>query len=565
VDRFEIADALEEIALHLEFRGENPFKSRAYANGARVLRELDADLDALVRAGELRAVPGIGAALAEKIAALATAGRLPYLEKLREETPPELLAWTRIPGLGPKKAKAIHEALGIRTLDELESAARGGRVRGLPGMGAATEAKILGGLERARKREGRVLMPVAHAEAARLVAALSAAPGVARAEAAGEVRRRLEVVSRLDLVAAAARPEAALDAFAAAPTVRAVTSRGPGRCDAVLASGLPVSLRAVTESGFAHALVVATGSEAHLEGLRARGLDAAAAAAPEDEAALYRSLGLDLVPPELREGLGEIEAAAAGTLPRLIERADVRGVLHVHSDWSDGRVSLEGMAEAVRALGFSYLGLCDHSRSAGYAGGLSEARVREQHVSIDALNARWGGAFRVLKGIEVDILADGSLDYDDAVLASFDLVVASVHSRFGLPEREQTERVLRALESPYVDVLGHPTGRLLLSREPYAIDVPRVVEAAAARGVAVEVNGNPHRLDLDWRELRPGLARGLLTSIDPDAHTVGELQGIDWGLAVARKGWCTPERTLCAWPLPRLLDHVAARRGRAGA
>jgi DNA polymerase (family 10) len=333
--------------------------------------------------------------------------------------------------------------------------------------------------------------------------------------------------------------------------------------------GLPaVVVRAVEDGAFVGALLRATGTAAHLAALgaraRERGLRDWEEVLPcPAEDAVYRALGLPVIPPELREDGTEVAAAAAGRLPRLVERDDLQGVLHVHSDWSDGRASIADMAEAARALGFGYLGLCDHSRSAGYAGGLSEARVREQHAAIDALNRRFEGSFRVLKGIEVDILADGTLDFEDGLLASFELVVASVHGRFNLGEEEQTARVLRALHNPYVDVLGHPTGRLLLTRRPYPIDLRRVMAAAAERGVAVEVNAHPNRLELDWRDLRRGLDQGLLTSIDPDAHTTDELQGIRWGIGIARKGWCPADRVLGAWPLPRLLDHLARRRREA--
>ncbi|HET9298743.1 MAG TPA: PHP domain-containing protein, partial [Candidatus Polarisedimenticolaceae bacterium] len=420
------------------------------------------------------------------------------------------------------------------------------------------EAKVLEGLQRLKGKTRRVLMPAGHAAAARLYRELPRLPGVHRVEIAGEVRRCLEVVGRIDAVISAEDPGTALDALSTLPGIREIVARGSDRTDVRLASDLPATVRAVPDALFPGALVEATGSEVHLDALRQRGLDLARPF--PDEAALYASLELPWIPPELREDGTEVAAAAQGKLPRLIERGDLQGVLHVHSHWSDGRLSIGDMAEAARAMGFAYLGLCDHSRSAGYAGGLSAARVRDQHAAIDALNTRLGGALRVLKGIEVDILADGSLDYPDDVLASFEIVVASLHSRFSLPEAEQTARVLRALENPHVDVLGHPTGRLLLARDPYAIDLAKVMEAAAEHGVAIEVNGHPNRLDLDWRPLRAGLARGLRTSIDPDAHTAEELHAVEWGLRIARKGWCTAEQALDAWPLPRLLDHLAARQ-----
>jgi DNA polymerase (family X) len=578
VHRQQAAEALEEIGLLLELLGENPFKTRAYANGARILRSLDRDLAELVRTGELLRIKGIGAALAEKITTLATTGRLPYLEKLRAGVPAGLLDWLRIPGLGPKKARAIHVTLGISTLDELEAAASAGRLRELEGFGETSERKILDGIARLRTSAGRYLMPAVQSEAARLLGLVRSVPGVTRAEVGGSVRRFGETSKDIDLVVSAVDPERAMEAFATAEEVAEVIGRGPTKCSVRLTSGPNADLRVVPEASFPFALAYFTGSKAHNVALRGRAqrmglkLNEYALVREEDgreircrdEPAIYAALGLPWVPPELREDAGEIEAAERGELPDLVELTDLKGILHVHTSFSDGTNSIVEIAEAARGLGMTYLGICDHSRSAAYAGGLSAERVHEQHAEIDRLNAEYAGEFRVLKGIESDILADGALDYDDELLASFDFLVASVHSRFNLSADEQTRRILKAMESPYCDIVGHVTGRLLLSREAYPLHLERILDAAAERSVSVEVNAHPERLDLDWRGLRYALARGMRTAVNPDAHEIAGLEDVKYGIAVARKGWCTAEDVLNAWPLDRLLDHFRERRARGG-
>lgn len=577
MDRARVADALEEIGLLLELLGENPFKTRAYANGARILRGLDRDLAELIRTKELGTIKGFGAALVEKVTTLHETGSLPYLENLRREVPPGLLAWLDIPGLGPKKARTIHVALGISTFDELEEAARAGKIRVLEGFGETSEMKILEGIARVRSHAGRFLMPVARAEADRLVALLREVPGMTRVEAAGSVRRRAETSKDVDLVAVAKDTVAAMDAFVSAVGVVEVTGRGETKCSLRLASGLAADLRVVPERSFPFALCYFTGSKAHNVALRSRaqkrGLKLNEYALVResdggeilcaDEAAIYRALGLEFIPPELREDRGEIGAAEERRLPALLEDDDLRGILHCHSTWSDGQDSVARMAEAARERGMKYLGLTDHSRSAAYARGLTIERVAEQHAEIDAWNSKERNGFRILKGIECDILADGTMDYPDEVLASFDFVIASVHSRFQLSEKEQTGRIVRALRNPWVDVLGHPTGRLLLERDPYPVDLFRVLDVAVEEGVAVEINAHPMRLDLDPAALRYGVPKGMKTCIDPDAHETGGLDDVRWGIGVARRGWCTAADVLNAWSLERLLHWLEERKGRA--
>ncbi|MDH3592962.1 MAG: DNA polymerase/3'-5' exonuclease PolX [Planctomycetota bacterium] len=579
MDRERLASALEECGLLLELKGENPFKTRAYANAGRIVRALEVEPAEWIESGDMPKTKGIGKALAEKIETLVGTGELPYLEDLRLEVPEGLREWLKIPGLGPKKARAIHLALEISTLGELEYACKENRLRDLEGFGKTSQAKILRGIERVRSHAGRFLQSVALEEAERLRTLLAAIEGVRRVEIAGSVRRRMETSKDIDLVVVAESPEAAMDAFAGDESVHEVTGRGDTKCSVVLKSGPSADLRVVSEAAFPFTLMYFTGSKDHNVAIRARAqsmrlklneyalepVDGGDPPVCGDEAAIYAALGLAWIPPELREDRGEIELAEANTLPALLEIGDLRGVLHCHSSWSDGSATIEEMAEAARERGWSYLGLCDHSQAAAYAGGLDPARVIEQHVAIDELNARFAGEFTVLKGIEVDVLADGALDFDDETMARFDLVVASIHSRFGLPRDEQTKRLRRAVASPWVDVVGHPTGRLLLARDGYAIDLRAVLSAAVEHGVAVEVNAHPRRLDLDWRELAWGLPRGLVTSINPDAHRPEGLDDVRYGVGTARKAGVTPDRVLNAWPLARLQEWLGERKARAAA
>jgi DNA polymerase (family 10) len=578
IDRVEVADALEEIGLLLELAGENPFKTRAYGNAARIVRGLDTDLSELVARKGLGELKGIGPALVEKITTLVTTGNLPYLDGLRTQIPAGMLEWLKIPGFGPKKARVVHVTLGISTLEELERAAKDGKLRDLPGFGATTEAKILSGIGRVREHAGRFLRPVILGEARRLMARLTPLPGLSQVEVAGSARRGAATSKDVDIVATAEDAAQAMEFFVSDPGVVEVVGRGPTKCSVRLAAGPNADLRVVPLASYPFALLYFSGSKAHNVALRSRaqalGLKLneyaliresdGAHITCEDEAAIYRSLGLPFIPPELREDAGEIEAAERGTLPQLITRDDLKGILHCHSTWSDGTSSIEGMALAARAMGMSYLGLCDHSRSAAYAGGMSIERVSEQHREIEVLNAKLGDSFHVLKGIEVDILVDGSLDYPDEVLKTFDLVVASVHSRFDLGAADQTERMLRAVSNPYVDIIGHPTGRLLLTRDPYPLDLFALIDAAAERGVAIEINAHPERLDLDPAGLRHGLASGMKTAVDPDAHTTEGLQDIAYGIDTARRGWCTASDVLNTLALPDLKTWLALRRKNAG-
>lgn len=566
-----VADVLEELGELLELQGENPFKVRAYHNAARTLRSEERDVGELVRSGALADLKGFGEAMTEKVTALVETGEIPALAKLHKAIPEGMLEILRIPGMGPKKAKAVWEDLGVTTVGELEYACKENRLLDLAGFGEKSQRKVLDGIAFLRRNQGLFLVSEALAAANAALARLRERKEVARAEIAGSLRRRKEIVHDADIVAASAKPAAVVGAFVKMPGVERVLAEGETKASVVLEGGLQVDLRVVSEEEYPFALYYFTGSKEHNVALRARakrygwklneyGLFTASgkrAARCKDEAALLKALELDFIPPELREDAGELLAAERGALPDLVEPGDIRGVLHNHSDYSDGAATLREMALAAKKLGHEYFGISDHSRSAAYAHGLDLERIRAQHKEIDALNEEFSG-FRVLKGIECDILGDGRMDYPDSILATFDFVVASVHSQMKQDRETMTRRVIRAVENPHVSILGHPTGRLLLAREPFALDLDAVMKAAAKRGVAVEINANPHRLDADWRVLRRGREMGARFCVNPDAHAVSGLADTDYGVGVARKGWLEKGDVLNALPLKELLKELRA-------
>ncbi|HVG45829.1 MAG TPA: DNA polymerase/3'-5' exonuclease PolX [Longimicrobium sp.] len=576
----EAAGTLAEIAKLLEIVGGDPFRAKAYATAARRLEASGADLTELAATGRLTSLPGVGAGIAEVLRELVETGRSSLYDRLAADTPIGLYDLMRIKGLGNKRIRTLYTELGIDSLDKLEEAALAGRLAMVPGMGAATEKKVIENIAFARAARGRRRLYAALEVAERLLEWLDTLEGVQRAEAAGEVRRDLEVVDSVDLVAAAKDPAAVLAAFRGLSGAAASSPSTGDRAEIQLSDGLRARLVCVAPARWATALLYATGSAEHLAQLEARagtlGLRlaedglwrGARRVAARDEAALYKALGMDFVEPELREGWGEVEAAAAGTLPRLVEVGDLRGTFHCHTTWSDGRASVAEMGEAARERGWRYLGIADHSQSAGYAGGLPPAKVRSQQAEIDGWNRVHGGRgkkrFRLFKGVESDILPDGRLDYDDAVLASFDYVVGSVHSAFNLGEKAMTERLVRAVSNPRLTMLGHATGRLLLRRGSYEVDVRAVIDAAAEHGVAVEINADPARLDVDWKNARYAAERGVLVPINPDAHSTASLDHVQWGVRVARKGWLGPRNVLNAYELEEVEEIFAKRKqGRA--
>ena len=580
MNKNEIADVLNDIAVLLELKGENPFKTRAYQSGARALEALEEDLATIIAEGRLGKIKGFGEALVQKITELHTTGKLKFYEELRATVAPGLIEMLEIPGLGAKKIKALNEELGIDTVDALAAACADGRVAALKGFGEKSQEKILAGIRNRAAYAKRHLRALALEVAEPILAGLRLLPDVQRAEHAGSLRRGMETVGDLDFIVAAAQVEPVVEWFVTRPGVKEVTARGETKASVRYESGLQADLRIVPAEQFVFALHHFTGSKDHNVQMRqralARGLslsewglvpaegegtakEKAAGGANAggelvfDEKGLFAKLGLAFVPPELREGLGEIEAAEKGELPRLIEDGDLRGAFHNHTTASDGRSTLNEMAAAADALGWDYLGIADHSKASFQANGLNEARLMEQIAAIEALNTSGRFRVRVLTGSECDILADGRMDFDDTTLARLDYVVASVHNAFAQTEEEMTARIIKAIESPHVTILGHLTGRLLLRREGYPVNAVKVIDAAIANRVAIELNANPWRLDMDWRFWRRAAERGLMCAINPDAHYTEGLTHVAYGVVAARKGWLTKENVLNTRPLAEVL------------
>jgi DNA polymerase (family 10) len=581
----EIAAALEEIATLLELKGENPFKIRAYTNAARSIEAWGASFSDLQNEETLEKIPGIGKAIAAKVKELATTGSLKFLEELRAQFPGAILDLFSIPGLGAKKIKALHEQLHINSIADLQAACESGRVAELPGFGATTQEKLSKAIANRTKHAGSFQLGEITADAEQLRSDLAKRAEALQVSVAGSFRRRREILRDLDFIVASASPDAITEVFCAQPLVENVIAQGPTKTSVRLKSGIQCDLRVVTNAEYPFALNYFTGSKEHNIVMRNRALDRGwtlneyrLAPAPQipggkrqtvaveipsisDETGLYRALGLDFIPPEMRENCGEFEAAESGSLPRLIERKDLRGTFHCHTTASDGHNSLAEMVEAARDLGLEYIGIADHSRSSVQAHGLDDSRLKVQRAQIGALNETITG-IRVFSGIECDILRDGSLDFPDETLAQLDFVIASIHSTFNLSEPEMTQRVIRAMENPYVTMLAHPTGRLLLKREGYAIDIPAIIDAAARTGTWIELNAAPKRLDLDWRWWPLAKRKGVRCVINPDAHRVARLQDLSFGIGTARKGWLTKDDVVNCLPLARIEIELKKKRDR---
>jgi DNA polymerase (family 10) len=571
----EIADVLNEIGTLLELKGENPFKVRAYQSGARVLEGIeDAELATLIREQRLESVKGLGEALAQKISELHTTGRLKFYEALKASIAPGLVEMLQIPGLGAKKVRALHEKLGLDSIAGLAAACADGRVAELAGFGEKSQEKILTGIKNREAYGQRHLWWDAWQLAEPILAGLRALPQVVRAEAAGSLRRGLETIGDLDFLVAASEVAPVVEWFTRLPEVQEVTAQGETKASVRFASGLQADLRLVPEDQFVFALHHFTGSKDHNVQMRqralARGLSLSewglvpaegegtakekaekrkSGKRVQTEADIFKALGLHFIPPELREGLGEIEAAEQGELPRLVELGDLRGAFHNHTTATDGRNTLAEMVGAAEALGWEYLGIADHSKSSFQADGLNEAQLLKQVAEIRALNASRRFKTHVFAGTECDILPDGRLDFDQSILRQLDYAVVSVHSAFTQDESKMTERIVRAIEQPHVTMLGHLTGRLLLRREGYAVNTARIIDAAIANGVIIELNANPQRLDMDWRYWRRAAERGLRCSINPDAHDTAGLTFVRAGVNAARKGWLTAKQVLNTRPL----------------
>ena len=582
MEKAKVAQMLDEIGTLLELKGENPFKCRAYHNAARSIEGVTTDIESLVQSGELRSVKGIGEAIAEKVTELVLTGKSPYYEELKSSLPQGLLKMLAIQGVGPKKVKLLYEKLGISSVEELEKACTEGKLAGVEGFGKKSEENILAGIAALRKHSSKFLFSAAEKAALSILESIRGQSGVVRAEIAGSVRRRKETIGDIDIVVSAkpAAVAAIMRAFTTHADVERITGEGETKSSVVLASGINCDLRVVNDTEFPFALNYFTGSKDHNVRLRtlAKGLGlslneygfsrlgaeekrgkAKKAVACKSEEDIYKALRLQYVPPELREDFGEIEAAQRSALPTLVTDAEIRGTFHCHSRYSDGLNTILEMAEGARALGWEYLGIADHSAVAAYANGLSPERVRKQQKEIEALNLKWGD-FRIFSGTEVDILANGALDFSDKVLASFDYVVASVHSSFKMTEADMTKRILKALKNKYVTMLGHPTGRLLLQREGYPLNQQAIIEAAADSGKCIEINAHPSRLDLDWRMCKYAKEKGVKIVINPDAHVVDGLKDVRYGVGIARKGWLEKNDLLNTMRLHQVQKYLAGLR-----
>jgi DNA polymerase (family 10) len=555
MDKHLVAQILDTCGTLLALQGENPFRCQAYHNGARAVEQLQGDLAELVAQGKLSGVRGLGETLVQKITVLVTTGRLDFFEELKARTPAGLVEMLRIPGMGPKKIKLIYEKLGIETISSLKEACGDGRVAALKGFGEKTAQKILAGIAFVDQAGKRFRLDEGLLIASRIIDWVREQPQVIRSELCGSLRRRRETIKDIDILVSAKESKAIMDGFVALDGVMDVLARGETKSSILVEPGIQADLRVVSDAQYPFALHYFTGSKEHNIRLRARAIEYGLKLNEyelaghkktvhcKDEADIFAALDLEYIPPELREDTGEIDAAASHELPKLIELADLQGTFHCHTNWSDGAASLEEMADAAAKRRLKYLGIADHSPTAAYAGGLSIERVQKQHKQIDALNARHK-RLRIFKGIESDILPDGTLDYPDEVLASFDFVVASVHSSFTMSRDEMTRRVIRAVSHPHCTMLGHATGRLLLRRDGVSLDLDAVIDACARSGTMIEINSNPLRLDMDWQYCKRAKAKGVRLVINPDAHSITELDYLRFGIDVARRGWLEADHVL---------------------
>ncbi len=579
ISRDEIARVLDEIALLLEVRGENPFKTRAYRQGAEIVRDHDADIVALARDNELDGIKGIGKALQEKIHELVTTGKLEFHRKLRDDYPDGFFELFEIEGLGPKKVGALHRELGIDSIDALRKACDDGSVADLSGFGKKTASKLLEAIQRREHFAERYRLDESAAAAEAILDALAGHPATLLARSAGSLRRSRETIGDLDFIAATSQPKELTAFFAGAPFASEVIVHGDTKCSIRLDNGQQADLRAVSMEQFPFALQYFTGSKEHNVALRSRALrqglslneygftasdGSAGTAIPEveDERGIYKALGLDFIPPELRENRGEIEAADSGELPEPIHWENLRGTFHNHTTASDGHASLEEMATAARDLGLCYVGIADHSKASFQANGLAEERLAAQVEAIRGWNREHGDGLWLFAGTEVDILKDGSLDFSDDTLATLDYCVASIHSSFTLDEKEMTRRLVRAMENEHVTMIGHLTGRILLRRDAYAVNHEKLIDCAAETRTIIELNCNPKRFDMDWRWWRRARDKGVLCSINPDAHRPGQLQFLRLGASVAAKGWLRRRDVLNTRGLDEVKEYLDTPKAR---
>jgi DNA polymerase (family X) len=584
MNKDQVAEILSDIAVLLELKGENPFKSRAYVNGARALEGLSEPLDKVIAENRLGDIQGIGDALQKKITELVTTGKLAYYEELKAATPPGLVAMLDIPGIGPKKIKAVHDELGIETVEELEAACKDGRVAKLKGFGDKTAVKIAEGIVRRRAYASKHLLSDALPIAESWLEALRSHPDVIRCSAAGSLRRHREIIGDIDLLASSKVPAAVLDFFTSQPGILSVIAKGETKASVLLTGGIQSDLRVVSDAEFPFALMYFTGSKEHNIVMRQRAIerglrlneyglfrsktetrDPQLLVPCETEHEIFEKLGLHFVPPEMREDIGEIALAEKGPIPRLIEWTDLKGSLHNHSTWSDGHQRPQDLATAMRELGLAYWGVTDHSKASFQANGLDPARVRQQLKEIKQINdilVGEGVPFRLLSGAEVDILRDGRLDFPDDLLAELDVVVASLHQSFNQTELEITNRLIGAARNPYVHMLGHLTGRLLLDREAYKVDQRAIIDACAETGTWIELNASPQRFDMDWRLWPYAKSKGVKCVINCDAHRFEHTGFLRLGAGIARKAGLTKEDVVNTLPLERLRKELQRKRSK---
>jgi len=562
-----IADFFTEIADILEIQGENPFRIRSYRNAARTIEDMSQSLEALVRAGEnLEEIPGIGKSINEKIGEILSTGKCQSLEELRSHVPQGLTELLKLEGLGPKKVKVLYDELNVDSVDRLEKAAQAGRLRNLPGMGLKTEEKILKSIEHYRAGMGRFKLSVGFQYAEALLRHLKGVPGVKRLDPAGSFRRRRETIGDLDILAICGKGCKVMDRFAGYGDVAEVLARGETKSSVRLKCGLQVDLRVLEEESYGAALHYFTGSKAHNVAIRERAKEKGLKVSEygvfrakdekrlsgAEEADVFKAVGLPLIAPELREDRGEIQAAEKGKLPRLVEPSDIRGDLQMHTTASDGKNSILEMAQKAKEMGYAYIAITDHSKAVRVAGGLDEKQLAKHLKEIEKANGQISG-IRILKGVEVDILPDGSLDLKDDILKECEVVLASVHSRFNMEEEEMTRRVIKAIKNPNVKILAHPTGRLILEREPFKINLQEVIRAAVDQGVAMEINAYPDRLDLKDVDARMARDMGARLAINTDAHSDRQLELMKFGVFTARRGWIEARDVINTLPLGGLL------------
>ncbi|RKY88053.1 DNA polymerase/3'-5' exonuclease PolX [candidate division KSB1 bacterium] len=545
----EISSILEEIGTILELKGENIFKSRAYYNAARIIRYYPESIAEIVRKGKLSEIKGIGEALTKKITELVNTGSLKYYEKIKNSVPPGFLNMLKIPGLGPRKIKILYDKLNIASISELEYACKENRLLALQGFGKKSQDNILSGIKFLKKYYRKHLFNEAIIEAENVKEKLSSIKDIIRLEIVGSIRRKKELIRNINIVASSNDPEKIIRHIITTEGVKGGFTDGKSKIIySYFFTDISIHLYVVPDDKFPYALYYYTGSSNHIKLMEKRAekfnlklnedgiFRGDSLTVIKDENDVFQNLGLSYIPPELREGLDEIEIAEKGEIPELIKNEDIKGIFHIHTIYSDGSSSIPELIEVASKKGYEYIGIADHSKSAFYANGLTEEKINQQHKEIDNLNNK-NNNFKVFKGIECDILPDGSLDYSDDILEGFDFVIAAVHTHFKMSERGMTKRVIRAMKNKFVTMLAHPTGRLLLGRERYSINMKKIIKAAKDYNVIIELNANPYRFDIDWRLLKYTKTKGVKIAINPDAHSLEGIYDVNYGVGIARKGW----------------------------